>query len=59
VQDTSREALSIKSQLRVPYIWVVFCYTGVVAFLFVNLKLPPFLGIADEDSASTSEQNSH
>ena len=57
-QDTSREAVNMKAQLRVPYIWVVFCYIGVVAFLFANLKLPPFLGVAD-DSASTNEQNSH
>ena len=59
VQDTSREAVSTKAQLRAPYIWVVACYFGVVAFLFINLKLPPFLGIADHDSMSTNEQNSH
>jgi hypothetical protein len=59
VQDTSREAVNIKAQLRVPYTWVVFCYIGVVAFLFINLKLPPFLGVSDDDDASTSEQNSH
>ncbi len=59
VQDTSHEAVSTKAQLRAPYIWVVFSYIGVVAFLFINLKLPPFLGVADDDSMPTNEQNSH
>ena len=59
VQDESLEAVSIKARLRAPYMWVVFCYIGVIAFLFINLKLPPFLGIVADNSASTSEQNLH
>ena len=59
MQDTSSEAVSTRAQLRFPYIWIIVCYIGAVAFLFINLKLPPFLGITGDDSASTDEQNSH
>lgn len=58
-EDTLSEAVNMKQQLRAPYIWVVGCYIGAVAFLLINLKLPPFLQIADDDGTSTDKQNSH
>jgi len=58
-EDTLHEAVNTKGRLRPPYIWVVICYIGAVAFLFINLKLPPFLQVADDDSTSANEQNSH
>jgi len=50
VRETLSEAASTKGQLRLPYSWVALRYLAVVAFLLINLKLPPFLQVADEHS---------
>lgn len=56
VQDMLPDAQATKGQLSVPYTWVVFWYLGVVVFLWVNLKLPPFLQVADANDAQESEE---
>ena len=43
VRETLPEAESTIGRLHPPYAWVALWYIGVVAFLWVNLKLPPFL----------------
>ncbi len=59
VPETLAEATNTKRQLRLPYAWVALWYLGVVAFLWINLKLPPFLQVADENSTQIDEGNSH
>lgn len=63
VQFMAHEALSeagsTKAKLRLPYAWVALWYLGVVVFLWINLKLPPFLQIADEHGTPMDEENSH
>ncbi len=59
VPETLAEAAVTKGQLRLPYGWVALWYLGAVAFLWINLKLPPFLQVADEHSTPMDEGNSH
>ncbi len=59
VPETLDEAANTKGQLRLPYAWVALWYLGVVAFLWINLKLPPFLQVTDEHSTPMDEGNSH
>jgi len=47
VEEAWPDAQATKGRLTLPYSLVVFWYLGVVAFLYVNLKLPPFLQTAD------------
>ncbi len=42
-------ARSAKSALKLPYFTVALWYFGIVAFFWVNLRLPPFLQVADDD----------
>ena len=58
LKETLSEAETVKQQLRPPYAWVALWYVGVVAFLWINLKLPPFLQVADESNAATDQENS-
>ncbi len=44
-----RAAKSGKNTLAVPYEWLSVAYLAVMAFLWVNLKLPPFLQHTDGD----------
>lgn len=53
--DALTDATATKARMSVPYLWVAFWYLGIVAFLWVNLKLPPFLQIADADDAEERE----
>ena len=48
-----------QQRLRPHYAWVAFWYVGVIAFLWINLKLPPFLQVADERDAAVDQKNSH
>lgn len=57
-QQAIADAEMIKASLSFPYVWVAFWYSGVVAFLWVNLKLPPFLHTADEGGAVGEEKKS-
>lgn len=54
-QQALAEAEMAKAQLSLPFLWVAFWYVGVITFLWVNLRLPPFLQIAD-GSAATGEK---
>ena len=58
VQEVLADARSTIGRLSVPYSWVVFWYLGVVAFLWVNLKLPPFLQVADTNDLQDKKENS-
>ncbi len=57
--DSMSNAESVKTQLSLPYIWIAFWYVGVVAFLWVNLKLPPFLQVSDEDNPAGEQEETH
>ncbi len=59
VPQKTREAMDTIDQLRFPYVWVALSYVSVVAFLWVILKLPPFLRVAEEDSSQTEKGNSN
>lgn len=54
-QDSRTDAMAAKEQLSLPYAWTAFSYLGIVAFLWVNLKLPPFLQVAEQSSNGDSE----
>lgn len=57
-QESLSDARTTKGRLGVPYPWAAFWYLGVVAFLWVNLKLPPFLQIADANDSQRDKKNS-
>lgn len=59
VPQKVREATDAIDKLRSPYVWVAFSYLGVVAFLWIILKLPPFLQVAEEESTQMDEENSN
>ncbi len=48
-KDSRPDAHYAKAHLSLPYLWAAFTYMGVLAFFWVNLKLPPFLYHTDED----------
>jgi len=56
VQEQLSDAKAAKERLSVPYTWAVFWYLGVVAFFYVNLKLPPFLLTADVNETGAGEE---
>ena len=58
LQETLPEAANVKQRLRPPYAWVALGYLGVIGFLWINLKLPPFLQVADEHDTEIGEGNS-
>ena len=49
--DARAAASSAKKALSLPYVCVVFTYVAVAAFLWINLKLPPFLQHTDQNAA--------
>jgi hypothetical protein len=53
------EAIATKNKLQYSIIWIAFWYIGVIAFLWVLLKLPPFLQITDMEDAPMDEEDSH
>ncbi len=59
VEGAIGESMASKNKLRYSYMWIVFWYIGAVAFLWVILKLPPFLQIADKEGAPTDEKDSN
>ncbi len=58
-RGTLPEAADTKAQLRLPYTWVALWYLGAVAFLWINLRLPPFLQVADKGGKQMDEEESH
>jgi len=58
VPEKVGQAIDTIAQLRAPYLWVALSYLGVVIFLWIILKLPPFLQVAEEDGAQLDEGNS-
>ena len=58
-QETLHEATNVKQRLRPPYSWVAIWYLGVITFLWINLKLPPFLQVTDERDEEMDQENSH
>ncbi len=57
VAETLPEAVSTIGQLHPPFAWVGLWYLGVVAFLWINLKLPPFLQEENEHRTPTNKEN--
>ena len=58
-EETLSEAANTTGKLRPPFAWVGLWYVGVVVFLWVNLKLPPFLQNANQHDASLDKENLH
>lgn len=56
--DTLAEANAAKNALRFSYEWVAFWYLGVIAYLWIMLRLPPFLQITDKERAPNKETES-
>ena len=42
-----QQAMATKDKLSLPFVWIAMSYLGVMVFLWVNLKLPPFLSRTD------------
>ena len=59
LKDTLPEAANVNQRLRPPYAWVALWYLGVVAFLWINLKLPPFLHVEDERDEAMDKESFH
>ena len=55
MKETLSEAADVKKHLRPSYPWVAFWYVGVIAFLWVNLKLPQFLQDSDKHDKKIRE----
>ena len=53
------KAESRKSDLNLPYAWVLFWYLATVSFLWVNLKLPPFLQVTDPADTDIEKSDAH
>jgi hypothetical protein len=58
VPEKVGQALDAIARFRVPFLWVALFYFGVVVFLWIILKLPPFLQMAEKDGAQLEERNS-
>ena len=54
VEETLPSAATATGQLRTPLVSVGLWYLGVVAFLWINLKLPPFLQEENERRTQTN-----
>ncbi len=50
------EANAAKNALRFSYKWIAFWYIGVIAYLWMMLRLPPFLQITDKERAPSNEK---
>ena len=57
VEETLPSAATATGQLRPPLTWVGLWYLGVVAFLWINLRLPPFLQEENEHRTPTNKEN--
>ena len=49
VSESRSDAKAAKDELGLPYWWVTFAYFGAAAFLWINLRLPPFLQDTDTE----------
>lgn len=47
-QARLREAREVKAHFSLPFAWSAIAYVGVSVFLWVNLRLPPFLERTDK-----------
>jgi len=54
--DTLAEAGATKNALRISYKWIAFWYIGVIAYLWMMLRLPPFLQTTDKERAPGNEE---
>ena len=54
--ETHRAAKDGKNTLAVPYEWLAVAYLAGMAFLWINLKLPPFLKHTDADGNEKSNR---
>lgn len=51
VKDSHAVAATGKARLTLPFAWVGLWYVAVVTYLWVNLRLPPFLRITDKSES--------
>ncbi|MBT8099019.1 MAG: hypothetical protein KJO82_04685 [Gammaproteobacteria bacterium] len=51
VADFLEQATVAKNQLSLSFAWSAIGYLGILAFLWVNLRLPPFLNRMDNEDA--------
>ena len=58
-QETLSDAETTKRRLSMSYMLAVIWYLGVIAFLWVNLKLPAFLQNTDVSDAQDDNDVSH
>ena len=52
------EARAAKDRLRFPFAWIGASYSALVVFLWINLKLPPFLQTTDPTHARGRKKSS-
>ena len=50
-----QQATAAKDELSPPFVWIAISYLAVIAFLWINLKLPPFLSRADDSAAAQDD----
>lgn len=58
-EDMIATAEGRKSELILPYGWIVLWYLALVGFLWIDLKLPPFLQVTDEHGEDANRGSSH
>lgn len=58
VAESAAGARSATERLGLPYVWVLFWFLAVIGFLWVNLKLPPFLQGADKNDEQNNSKDS-
>ena len=50
-------AQTVRSRLRLPYAWIGSGYIAAVVFLWINLKLPPFLRDSEKSIAGRENED--
>ena len=55
-EDTFAGANAAKNALRFSYKWIAFWYVSVIAYLWMMLRLPPFLQTTDKETLPDNEK---
>ena len=59
IEDAVTGAESRKPGLGLAYVWVFVWYISLAVFLWVNLKLPPFLQVTDRAEKDAPDGNTN